>query len=55
VSGALLYGDSSGASWLLELMRVRQDISPIRDTLAFGPEFATAPAENEEPAELKVA
>jgi len=42
VTGALLYGDTSGAGWLLELMRTRRNVAKIRDALAFGPEAAAA-------------
>jgi len=65
LAGALLYGDTSGAGWLLELMRSRENVAPIRDALAFGPEAAAAleqaqgrPAlerSEEEPPQRKVA
>ena len=38
VTGAVLYGDTDGASWLLGLMREKRDAAAIRDALAFGPE-----------------
>ena len=47
VAGALLYGDTEGAAWLLGLMREKRDISAIRDVLAFGPE-AVAKLKSEE-------
>ncbi len=38
--GAVLYGDTEGSAWLLELMAERADVSAIRDALVFGPEVA---------------
>jgi nitrite reductase (NADH) large subunit len=40
VAGAVLYGDTEGAAWLLELMAEKRDVSAIRDALVFGPEIA---------------
>jgi nitrite reductase (NADH) large subunit len=40
VAGAVLYGDTDGATWLGELIAARTDVSAIRDALAFGPEVA---------------
>lgn len=39
VIGALLFGDTTGATWLFELLRQKQNISPMRDTLVFGPGY----------------
>lgn len=39
VIGALLFGDTTGANWLFELLRQKQNISPMRDTLVFGPGY----------------
>ena len=38
VTGAVFYGDTDGASWLLDLMREKRDVAAFRDALAFGPE-----------------
>jgi nitrite reductase (NADH) large subunit len=38
VAGAVFYGDTDGASWLLDLMREKRDVTALRDALAFGPE-----------------
>ena len=38
--GAVLYGDTEGAGWLLELVGSKADVSAIRDALVFGPELA---------------
>jgi nitrite reductase (NADH) large subunit len=40
VTGAVLYGDTEGASWLADLIAVKADVSAIRDALVFGPEVA---------------
>lgn len=40
VAGAVFYGDTGGASWLLDLMREKCDVAAFRDALAFGPEAA---------------
>ena len=37
---AILYGDTEGAAWLLELRAEKRDVSAIRDALVFGPEIA---------------
>jgi nitrite reductase (NADH) large subunit len=42
--GAVLYGDTEGASWLAELIAARTDVSAIRDALVFGPEIAALAA-----------
>jgi nitrite reductase (NADH) large subunit len=42
IVGAVLYGDTEGSSWLLELMAGRRDVAAIRDALLFGPEVAAA-------------
>ena len=47
VAGAVLYGDTEGAAWLLGLMREKRDVTAIRDALAFGPE-AVAMLKSEE-------
>ncbi len=41
--GGVLFGDSAGSNWLLDLIRERRDVSAIRDVLLAGPEIA-APA-----------
>jgi len=38
--GGVLYGDSAGSNWLLDLMRENRDVSAIRDALLCGPEIA---------------
>jgi nitrite reductase (NADH) large subunit len=58
--GAVLYGDTEGSAWLLELMAERSDVAAIRDALVFGPDVAAllAPpveAPGAAPAVLKVA
>ncbi len=40
IVGVVLYGDTEGAAWLLELMARRRDVSAIRDALLFGPGIA---------------
>jgi ferredoxin-nitrite reductase len=40
VVGAVLYGDTEGSAWLLELMAARRDVAAIRDALLFGPDVA---------------
>jgi NAD(P)H-dependent nitrite reductase small subunit len=40
VRGAVLYGDAVDGSWYFDLMAARQDISPLREKLLFGPAFA---------------
>ena len=60
VTGAVLYGDTEGASWLADLIAAKADVSAIRDALVFDPEVAallappTAPALASDPL-LKVA
>jgi nitrite reductase (NADH) large subunit len=49
VAGALFYGTTAGASWMLGLMREKRDVTDIRDALLFGPE-AVAQQEPEDPA-----
>ena len=50
VAGALLFGDTEGAGWLLDLIGARTDVSAIRDALAFGPEIAALVAPPATPA-----
>ncbi|MCF8479685.1 MAG: nitrite reductase large subunit NirB [Rhodospirillum sp.] len=40
VIGAVLYGDTQDGSWYVQLMRGNEDVSAIRDSLAFGQAFA---------------
>jgi nitrite reductase (NADH) large subunit len=40
VVGALLFGDTTGANWLFDLLRKREDITAMRETLVFGPGYA---------------
>jgi nitrite reductase (NADH) large subunit len=42
VAGAVCYGSTAGAPWLLEMMREKRDVAAIRDALLFGPEAAAA-------------
>ncbi len=39
VVGALLFGDTTGANWLFDLLRKREDITAMRETLVFGPGY----------------
>ncbi|PLA74962.1 assimilatory nitrite reductase large subunit [Hydrogenovibrio sp. SC-1] len=39
VIGALLFGDTTGATWLFELLQKKQNISSMRETLVFGPGY----------------
>jgi nitrite reductase (NADH) large subunit len=38
--GAVLYGDVADGQWYLQLMRDKQDVTPLRDRLVFGRAFA---------------
>ncbi len=40
IIGAVLYGDTSDSAWFFDLLKKRSDISPMRETLIFGPSFA---------------
>ena len=42
VIGVLLFGDTSDANWLFDLLKQQNDISSIRDTLVFGQGFPQA-------------
>ncbi len=39
VVGAVFYGDTSDSNWFFNLIRDKQDISDMRETLIFGPAF----------------
>ncbi len=49
VVGAVLYGDTEGAAWLLGLMREKRDVTAIREALAFGPEAVAKLKSEEDP------
>lgn len=40
IVGAVLYGDTSDSAWFFDLLKKKADISPMRETLIFGPSFA---------------
>ncbi|QDL91428.1 NAD(P)/FAD-dependent oxidoreductase [Paroceanicella profunda] len=40
IVGAVMYGDTADGGWFLSKIKAREDISEIRDTLIFGPNFA---------------
>ncbi|WP_118132847.1 nitrite reductase large subunit NirB [Oceanicella sp. SM1341] len=40
ILGAVMYGDTADGGWFLSKIKAREDISEIRDTLIFGPNFA---------------
>lgn len=40
IIGAVMYGDTTDGSWFLQKIKSAEDISEIRDTLIFGPNFA---------------
>ncbi len=40
IIGIVMYGDTADGSWFLQLLKDREDIAEIRDTLIFGPNFA---------------
>jgi nitrite reductase (NADH) large subunit len=42
--GAVFYGCVADSGWFFDLIRNRTDISGMRDTLIFGPAFASTPA-----------
>ncbi|WP_323040501.1 nitrite reductase large subunit NirB [Gemmobacter sp.] len=42
--GAVMYGDTADGSWFFDLIKQGKDVSDIRDTLIFGPAFATGGA-----------
>ena len=44
--GAVLYGDTADSAWYLRLLKASEDVSEIRDTLAFGQAFAGGGAPN---------
>ncbi|MEY8095924.1 nitrite reductase large subunit NirB [Falsihalocynthiibacter sp. S25ZX9] len=39
VIGAVMYGDTADSNWFFGLIKSREDISEMRDTLIFGPAF----------------
>ncbi len=41
IIGAVMYGDTADGGWFLQKIKNGEDISEIRDTLIFGPNFAT--------------
>lgn len=46
IIGAVMYGDTADGGWFLQKIKSGEDISDIRDTLIFGPNFAGgAPAD----------
>jgi nitrite reductase (NADH) large subunit len=49
VAGAVCYGDTGGAAWLLGLMREKRDVTAIRDALVFGPEVVAMLKSGESP------
>jgi nitrite reductase (NADH) large subunit len=51
VAGAVSYGDTGIAGWLLDLMREKRDISAIRDGLLFGLDAVAKSAGEIRPAE----
>ena len=40
ITGAVLYGDTADGAWFFDKIRSGADISPIRETLIFGPSFS---------------
>ncbi|MGA0542213.1 nitrite reductase large subunit NirB [Neotabrizicola sp. VNH66] len=42
--GAVMYGDTADGSWFFDLIRQGKDVSPLRETLIFGPAFAAGGA-----------
>lgn len=40
IIGAVMYGDTTDGGWFLQKIKAGEDISDIRDTLIFGPNFA---------------
>ncbi|WES30801.1 nitrite reductase large subunit NirB [Varunaivibrio sulfuroxidans] len=47
IAGAVLYGDAGDGSWYFQMLKEGADVSEIRDTLIFGPEFSAG--ENADP------
>jgi nitrite reductase (NADH) large subunit len=47
VIGCVMYGDTEGANWLLELLGSRRNVAAMRDALAFGPTIAAALAQED--------
>lgn len=43
IIGAVMYGDTSDGGWVYNLIRDGADISPIRETLIFGPDYQGGP------------
>ncbi|GHA43515.1 nitrite reductase large subunit [Amylibacter ulvae] len=41
IIGAVMYGDTADGAWFLQKIKSGEDISDIRDTLIFGPNFAS--------------
>lgn len=46
IKGAVLYGDTSDGAWYFQLMKDGEDVTELRDTLAFGQAFAGGSAGN---------
>lgn len=44
ISGMVMYGDTTGSAWYLNLIKEQTDISPIRDRIMFGPDDLAAAA-----------
>ncbi|MBM3605291.1 MAG: NAD(P)/FAD-dependent oxidoreductase, partial [Alphaproteobacteria bacterium] len=42
--GAVMYGDTSDGAWFFDKIRTGEDVTPLRDTLIFGPAFAGGPS-----------
>lgn len=49
--GAVLYGDTADGPWFFDLIQDRTDISAVRETLVFGPTYATHVSEEGDPPE----
>ena len=46
IKGTVLYGDTSDGGWYFQLMKDGEDVTELRDTLAFGQAFAGGSAGN---------
>ncbi|MGE0702028.1 MAG: nitrite reductase large subunit NirB, partial [Hyphomicrobiaceae bacterium] len=44
--GAVMYGDTSDGAWFFDLLKTGTDISPMRETLIFGPGYAGGAAQD---------
>ncbi|MBV1865735.1 MAG: nitrite reductase large subunit NirB [Rhodobacteraceae bacterium] len=44
IIGAVMYGDTADGGWFLQKLKAGEDISDIRNTLIFGPNFASGAA-----------